>query len=190
MNSVTTTFTLNDLGSQILWGSWTPDQEVVKARVTVFTDGLPFGIAALDQKLAGGSDLGTWVLTEEDKVALLDSMHQGIVLTAEQSGFDPDTVVMAVGEHYNTTPTRAAVDGQVVEQVEIPFTITGAGVVSPLASACVVSIRNLGTGLSYNDTEVPAGESFTLDLPAGSYRGVLFPRNRAYSMTQVTFEID
>lgn len=189
MNTICPTFPIDDSGAQGYWPDWQKGDVVVKARVTLFFDSRPFGVATSDYQLSETDEDGNRILTENDKTCIRDSMSTGIRAVA-QSAVDPSQVVCAIGLHANSIPPRVALNGFVVEQQALPFTISSTGVLSALPCAGTLSLRNINTGTYYNDMEIAADEPVSLELLAGRYWASVFPHDMSYYSTEVTFEID
>ncbi|WP_043544014.1 hypothetical protein [Achromobacter sp. RTa] len=187
MTQLCRTFPVQEIKEQSYWDGWDADAPVIPVRLTVFRDGFPFGVAAFDY--TPRVEDGVRVLDDGDKEFIRSSLASGVQMTLKNSGLQADAVVCAVGAHNHTAPPRAAVDGWVVEQRPLSLTVSAAGVVSALESGGPLSIRNLDTGLQYDDMEVPSGEAFSLDLPAGSYYAGIYPRDLRYAFTGTNFEI-
>lgn len=189
MNVVTDAFPVGSLADASLWASWDPSQSAINARVTIFHRGLAVGMATLDYAVPSVAEDGTWILTEADKAFILDAMQKGVSAVMLGMSLDPADTMLAVGVHSHTVPPRAVYGLHVVEQVPLPISVTSAGVVSPLDSGGIISIKSKATGFFYDDLRVPAGEAFTLELPAGGYAASIFPYDRRYAFTEWEFEI-
>jgi hypothetical protein len=179
-----------DIESLDLFGGWDHTQSSINIPFTIFNDGRILGSASVSLALQPvGTFPPVWILSEQDKEFCVRSMREGSGQIAGLAGVPLDGIEIALGSHNGSMPPRVVVDGWVIEPEVHAVQVGADSVVSALPCAGVFSLQRVETRFYYEDMQVPGGEDFLLDLPAGAYRGVFFPADLLYGQGGFEFEI-
>lgn len=190
MNKIEKAASLADIESLDLFGGWDHTQSSINIPFTIFNNGRILGSASVVLALQSvGTFPPAWVLSEQDKEFCVRSMREGTGQIAGLAGVTLDGIEIALGNHNGSAPARVVVDGWVIDPEVHAVQVSSDGVVSALPCAGVFSIQDIATGFYYADIEVPAGDDFSLDLPAGKYRGVFYPADLPHGYGGFEFEI-